>query len=110
MDSEANVPQNSESNAPHPVVTTGEAGKDASNPSLRGPQKLPSGSHKASSTQQNHILGAKYINLWLAENNYPKFEDQSDEDMEADLLENFIDIENIMYWLAVTPFKTKSGW
>ena len=41
MDPGPNVPQNSESKAPHPVVTTGEAGEDPSNPSPRGPQKLP---------------------------------------------------------------------
>ena len=109
MDPEPNVPQNSASNAPHRVVTTGEAGEDASSPSPRGgPQKLPPGSHKAGSTQQNYSLGAKYINMWLEENHYPKFEDLSDEDVEADHLQNFI--ENIMYWLAVTPFKTSSGW
>ena len=30
------------------------------------------------------------------------------EHVEADHLQNFV--ENIMFWLAVTPFKTNAGW
>ena len=108
----------SESTAPpHPVQTTQHEGTAAAqedppqedpSPRNKAPTKLPAGSHKAESTQQNYKTAAKYIDLWLAENDHVTFEELTYEHVEADHLQNFV--ENIMFWLAVTPFKTNTGW
>eukprot|EP00956_Cyclotella_meneghiniana_P004276 scaffold5246_cov75-Cyclotella_meneghiniana.AAC.1 len=111
----------SESTAPpHPVVMTHEGAAAQEDPSQedpsqedpsprhKAPTKLPAGSHRAESTQQNYKTAAKYIDKWLAENDHVTFEELTYEHVEADHLQNFV--ENIMFWLAVTPFKTNTGW
>ena len=82
--------------------------EEDNSPRHKAPTKLPAGSHRADSTQQNYKTAAKYINQWLAENDHVTFEELTDEHVEADHLQNFV--ENIMFWLAVTPFKTNTGW
>ena len=109
-----NSEDNNASHSPPGVTTAGEGNQPQLDPPIpsptnrEGPAKLPAGSHKSESTKKNYEMGVLYINKWLEENDYPKFEELADEDVEADHLENFID--NIMFWLAVTQFKTKSGW
>ena len=108
----------SESTAPpHPVQTTQHEGTAAAqeeppqedpSPRNKAPTKLPAGSHRADSTQQNYKTAAKYIYQWLAENDHVTFEELTYEHVEADHLQNFV--ENIMFWLAVTPFKNSNGW
>eukprot|EP00956_Cyclotella_meneghiniana_P042753 scaffold249312_cov72-Cyclotella_meneghiniana.AAC.2 len=88
---------------PHPVVTTHEGtaaaeedpSEEDNSPRHKAPTKLPAGSHRADSTQQNYKTAAKYIYQWLAENDHVTFEELTDEHVEADHLQNFV--ENIMF-------------
>jgi hypothetical protein len=77
-------------------------------PTTKHPQKLPTGANKADQTKKNYDCGVVYINKWMVENEHPLFEALTDEHVEADHLQNYM--ENIMHWLAITPFKTSSGY
>jgi hypothetical protein len=76
-------------------------------PSNRAPPALPIGANKAKKTQDGYALGLKYSEMFLEKHNLPKFNELTDQDVEADHLQNFID--NTMHWLAATQFPTREG-
>jgi hypothetical protein len=84
------------------------AEKRPSFPSKRAPEKLDAGTNKADNTQVGYKTAEKYIERYLHENELPTFKELTKKDVEADHLQNFV--ENIMYWLTVTQFKTQSGY
>jgi hypothetical protein len=77
-------------------------------PSKRAPGKLATGANKADKTNDGYNNAIKYTNRYLQEHSLPPFEELSEQDVEADHLQNFID--NIMHWLASMQFKTHSGY
>jgi hypothetical protein len=85
----------------------GEASPPPS-PSKRAPPALPIGAKKAAKTNDGYANGLKYIEMFLKAKELPSFSELTDEDVEADHLQNFID--NMMHWLATTQFPTRAGY
>jgi hypothetical protein len=74
----------------------------------KAPPSLRTGYMKSKKTVEGYDVGILYINKWMAAEEYPAFDDLTEQDVEQDHLQNFL--ENIYFWLANTNFKTKSGW
>lgn len=73
----------------------------------KAPVPMRAGHNQSDKTMDGYDTGVNYINEYLIDHEHPSFDELTEQDVEEDRLENYL--ENIFHLIATTNFPTPSG-